>query len=65
MTSATHALSSPGLDRAIQYSVTAVTESKGRGVLDAPLSRGMTPVTWKRRTRNRTEPHTSRNDTCA
>jgi hypothetical protein len=30
------------LDRAIQYAVTAVIESMGRGVLDAPLSRSMT-----------------------
>jgi hypothetical protein len=32
------------LDRAIQYSVTAVIESIGRGVLDSPPSRGMTAV---------------------
>jgi hypothetical protein len=31
-------LSSPGLDRAIQYSETAVVESRGRGVLDFPLA---------------------------
>jgi len=30
------------LDRAIQYSVTGVLESIGRGLLDAPPSRGMT-----------------------
>ena len=30
------------LDRAIQYSATGVLESRGRGVLDAPLLRGMT-----------------------
>jgi hypothetical protein len=35
-------MSSPGLDRAIQYSETAVIESIGCGVLDAPLSRSMT-----------------------
>jgi hypothetical protein len=32
------------LDRAIQYSETAVIESIGRGVLDSPPSRGMTAV---------------------
>ncbi|WP_187436994.1 hypothetical protein [Bradyrhizobium rifense] len=32
------------LDRAIQYSVKPVIEPRSRGVLDAPLSRGMTPV---------------------
>ncbi|MET4601871.1 hypothetical protein ABIB90_001338 [Bradyrhizobium sp. JR4.1] len=31
------------LDRAIQYAETAVIETIGRGVLDAPPSRGMTP----------------------
>ena len=30
------------LDRAIQYSETVVMEQMGRGVLDAPPSRGMT-----------------------
>jgi len=30
------------LDRAIQYSETVVVEPRGRGVLDAPPSRGMT-----------------------
>jgi hypothetical protein len=30
------------LDRAIQYSAMVVIESMGRGVLDAPPSRGMT-----------------------
>ncbi|WFU73367.1 hypothetical protein [Bradyrhizobium sp. CB2312] len=30
------------LDRAIQYSETALIASMGRGVLDAPLSRSMT-----------------------
>ncbi|WP_061023544.1 hypothetical protein [Bradyrhizobium sp. CCH5-F6] len=30
------------LDRAIQYSEAVVIESMGRGVLDAPPSRGMT-----------------------
>jgi len=29
------------LDRATQYSETPRQESRGRGVLDAPLSRGM------------------------
>src|SRR4051794_448341 len=32
------------LDPAIQYSEAAVTDSIGRGVLDAPLSRGMTAI---------------------
>ncbi|WP_439401881.1 hypothetical protein ACNJYA_01205 [Bradyrhizobium sp. DASA03068] len=29
-------------DRAIQYAAAVVVESTGRGVLDSPLSRGMT-----------------------
>jgi len=34
------------LDRAIQYSETSVIEPRGRGLLDSPLSRGMTAVMW-------------------
>jgi len=34
------------LDRAIQYSETVVIESISLGVLDSPLSRGMTVWLW-------------------
>jgi hypothetical protein len=35
------------LDRAIQYAETALIESRSPGVLDSPLSRGMTAVFWR------------------
>jgi hypothetical protein len=41
--------SSPAKKRAIQYSETSVMEPKSRGVLDTPLSRGMTPATHNSR----------------
>ncbi|WP_448029978.1 hypothetical protein [Bradyrhizobium liaoningense] len=44
MSAAARSLSSPGLDRAIQYSETVVIRSIGRSVLDSPLSRRMTVV---------------------
>jgi len=39
------------LDRAIQYSKDAGDQSRGRGVLDTPLSRGMTAILIVRATR--------------
>src|SRR6266700_1059307 len=36
--------SSPGFDRATQYSEAPVIERKSCGVLDTPLSRGMTTI---------------------
>ncbi|WP_206733562.1 hypothetical protein, partial [Bradyrhizobium guangzhouense] len=44
MVAATSSLSSPGLDRAIQYSETGMIESIGRGVLDAPVAAGESHV---------------------